>query len=218
MSSPSGPPRVVSGKHQAPRAARSATPAGACAGTSAASGQEREAAVAGVRGDGRRRQVAAQVQQPGERARLRLVRVAGHGEPQVTAGTGQQHRAPRREPGHGDLPGHGQDPVGVQRAGQQRAGFGQHPDPGPPGPFQLGQPGPFQRRGHLVRQLLQPPDLAVARTVRARAAATASTPVTWPSTMNGTVETDGAVRSHAAGPSPLAARTPRSPSSSATRA
>ncbi len=36
--------------------------------------------------------------------------------------------------------------------------------------------------------------------------------------MNGTVETDGAVRSHAAGLSPLAARTPRSPSSSATRA
>ncbi len=51
-----------------------------------------------------------------------------------------------------------------------------------------------------------------------RAAATASTPVTRPSTMNGTVETDGAVRSHAAGLSPLAARTPRSPSSSATRA
>ena len=87
--------------------------------------------------------------------------MAGHGEPQVTAGAREQHRTPRREPGHGDLPGHGQDPVGVQRAGQQRAGFGQHPDPGPPGPFQLGQPGPLERRGHLVRQLLQPPDLAV---------------------------------------------------------
>ena len=36
--------------------------------------------------------------------------------------------------------------------------------------------------------------------------------------MNGTVETDGAVRSQAAGLSPLAARTPRSPSSSAARA
>ena len=171
MSSPSGPSWLVSGKHQAPRAARSATPAGASAGTSAASGQERGAPARGpgpppgtTPGITRRRTVTAQVQQPGQRARQRFVRVPRHGEPQVTAGTGEQDRAPGRQPGHGDPPGHGQDPVLVQRAGQQRAGFGEHPDPGAPGALQLGQPGAFQRRPHLVGQLLQPLDVAARRT------------------------------------------------------
>ena len=49
-------------------------------------------------------------------------------------------------------------------------------------------------------------------------AAAASTPVTRPSTMNGTVATEGALRSSTAGLIPAVPRTVRLPSSSATSA
>ena len=217
MSSPSGPPRVASGKHQAPRAARSATPAGACAGTSAASGQERAAAgrASAARAGGARSQprFSSQVSAPAWDSSACRATVSRRSPPGPDSSTAH-HAASRgtatcpatariRSVSSGpasSVPASASTPIRARRARSSPASRARS------------SAGAIWSASCCSRRT------SVSVNCPGRAAATASTPVTWPSTINGTVETDGAVRSHAAGPSPLDARTPRSPSSSATRA
>ena len=95
--------------------------------------------------------------------------------------------------------------------------------------LQLAEPGPLQRHGHPVGDPLQLGRVGAVEPV-GRVAAAPSTPVTRPSTRNGTVTSDlaAAPSANTAGtdgansdsdtPTPAAARTRSSPSSSATSA